>query len=218
MKILKNEKLSDKIVEKIIMMIENKEIEAGKKIPGEIALSKEFGVSRGILREAFNTLESKGYITRKNGDGTYINEKVKTTEMIYKALKNAEYIELFEAREAIEQKMIELIIEKSSDQEILELEEEVKLEKIQKSRNTNFHLKLAELSKNKIFYNFILVYYDLIAEIGEKTYHKEGRCSEVSNEHDDIVRLIKNRDKEGAKKLICSHFESVKNIIREELE
>lgn len=218
MKILKSEKLSDKVVERIIKMIENKEIEAGKKMPGEIALSKEFGVSRGILREAFNILESKGYITRKNGDGTYINEKVKTAEMIYKALKDAEYIELIEAREAIEQKMIELIIEKSSDQEILELEEEVKLEIIEKSKNTNFHLKLAELSKNSIFYNFIQVYYDLIAEIGEKTYHKEGRCREVSNEHLEIVKLIKIRDKEGAKKLICSHFELVKKLIKEGLE
>lgn len=217
MKIIRQEKLSEQIADSFIIQIESNYYNPGEKIQGETSLAKELGVSRGILREALNILESKGYIIRKPGKGTFINEKINFKEKFINSLKNAEYIELLEAREAIEQKIIDLVIEKATNSEIdeieKEIEKEIEFEKNNVTRSTNFHLKLAEFSRNKILHNFILFYYDVIAELGEKTYSREGRREIVKKEHEEIFLAIKMRDKTKAKNLIAQHFYDARVII-----
>lgn len=48
----------------------------GGRIPGEIELAEQFGVSRGTLRQALSLLEREGSILRRQGDGTYANHYV----------------------------------------------------------------------------------------------------------------------------------------------
>ncbi len=45
----------------------------GSRLPSELALAIEFGVSRSTLRNAVNSLVTDGVIIRKHGNGSYIN-------------------------------------------------------------------------------------------------------------------------------------------------
>lgn len=49
----------------------------GARLPSESELSREFGVSRATIRTVLARLEAEGLILRKQGDGTYINERIK---------------------------------------------------------------------------------------------------------------------------------------------
>src|SRR5690348_8204436 len=71
---VKSVKLSDKVAQRIIGMVENGELKPGDKLPTETVLAEKLGVSRGILREALTVLQYQGYISRKPKDGTYIRE------------------------------------------------------------------------------------------------------------------------------------------------
>lgn len=49
----------------------------GAKLPQELDLAKNFGVSRGPIRQALSLLEADGLITRHRGRGTFVSDNIK---------------------------------------------------------------------------------------------------------------------------------------------
>ncbi len=47
----------------------------GKRLPSERMLSESLGVSRATVREAVGSLVSRGWLARRQGDGTYVVEQ-----------------------------------------------------------------------------------------------------------------------------------------------
>jgi GntR family transcriptional regulator len=54
----------------------NEEFQPDGRLPSEAELASEFGVSRATIRTALSTLAAEGFITRRQGDGTYVNKHV----------------------------------------------------------------------------------------------------------------------------------------------
>jgi len=77
----------------------------------------------------------------------------------------------------------------------------------------NFHLKIAELSKNILLINFIDNYYGLIEELGEKSNKKRERKLEIIEEHKGLINAIYNRDVVEAREALSYHLRKVKQII-----
>ncbi|GJM40180.1 MAG: putative HTH-type transcriptional regulator YmfC [Ardenticatenaceae bacterium] len=48
----------------------------GEKLPTELALTAEFGVSRATIRTVLTRLANEGLIVRRQGAGTYVNQRV----------------------------------------------------------------------------------------------------------------------------------------------
>jgi GntR family transcriptional regulator, transcriptional repressor for pyruvate dehydrogenase complex len=66
---IKKQKASDLIVEEIWKLILSGKLKPGDRLPPEHTLVERFGVSKVTLREALQTLETYGHITRKRGPG-----------------------------------------------------------------------------------------------------------------------------------------------------
>lgn len=47
----------------------------GERLPSELAICEQFGVSRTTVRQALAALESEGLIRREKGRGTFVNER-----------------------------------------------------------------------------------------------------------------------------------------------
>lgn len=214
-----NDRLSDKIVSQIMNMVREGSIKPGEKLPNEAVLSEQFGVSRGILREALTQLQSQGYIRRKPKDGTYIQEDIQNimmNESMNDLLKQATYTDLLDFRESLEMKMVERVIERASDEEILELIEGLGIAsnaEIQHSMDHYFHYKLAQVSKNIFFMNFIDTYYDLITEIAAYSNRDQSRRDQIAEEHLAIAKAIQKRDKEAARMAVHHHVKMVEKKI-----
>lgn len=212
---VRNDRLSDKIVNQMINMMREGSLKAGDKLPNEDLLSEQFGVSRGILREALTQLQAQGYIRRKPKDGTYIQDNIQgmlMNESMSELIKKATYSDLLDFRESLELKMAERVIERASDEEIEELLEGLGVagnEEIQHNMDHYFHYKLAQASRNIFFMNFIDTYYDLISEIAYKSNHDQVRRNQIAEEHLAIATAISNRDKKAAKKAILHHMSMV---------
>jgi len=58
--------------------IQNPEYKKGKKLPNEVDLAKQLGVSRSTMRQAINKLVYDGLLIRKKGVGTIVNNIVST--------------------------------------------------------------------------------------------------------------------------------------------
>jgi len=217
---IKSETLSGRVVKVIMKLIESHELMPGDKLPPENEFAEKLGVSRGILREALAILQFQGFIVRKPKDGTYIREvsieEISADSMV-KSLKNSTYIDLIELREALELKSIELAVKRADDKAILEIKaylESVDIDDENYSiSDYNFHMKIAELSKNVLLMNFIDNYYDLIREMGEKSNSNRRRRSEIFDEHKNLINALLERDTEKAKNCLRYHLHQVKDNV-----
>ena len=55
----------------------------GSRLPSESDLSQELGISRATLRTVLAKLAAEGLILRKQGDGTYVNERIRDVDTRY---------------------------------------------------------------------------------------------------------------------------------------
>jgi GntR family transcriptional regulator len=58
------------------LFVNRRKLSEGDRLPSEIDLAKEFGVSRTVLRETYRLLERDGLITVKGGAGTFLGGSV----------------------------------------------------------------------------------------------------------------------------------------------
>ncbi len=215
---VQSERLSDKVVNQILSLIERGNLKPGDKFPSETEFAKQLGVSRGILREALTILQSKGYISRKPKDGTYIREffeKKDFHESILETFQKASYLDLLEVRETLETKIIELVVERGTDEELEEVEKYLvnEVEDFNVVADQGFHQKIAALTKNTILINFMYVYYDMIHDLASKTLKSEKCREQLIKEHRRILNALKERDVEKAKSVMKFHLSKVKESV-----
>ena len=65
--------LSDEIVERIIVLISDKVLKPGERLPSEKDLASQFGVGRTTIREALRSLAVLGIVDGRVGEGTYVS-------------------------------------------------------------------------------------------------------------------------------------------------
>lgn len=70
------QKLSDIILAQLEELIIEGSLQPGEKLLPERELAKQFDVSRPSLREAIQKLEAKGVVTRKQGGGTFVSNRI----------------------------------------------------------------------------------------------------------------------------------------------
>ncbi len=220
---IRTDRLSDKIVNQMVTMMREGTLKPGDKLPNEALLAEQFGVSRGILREALTQLQAQGYIRRKPKDGTYIQDDIQSLLMndsVNELFKKTTYSDLLDFRETLELKMVERVIERATDEEIEEIIEGLGIadtEELQHDMDHYFHYKLAQASKNIFFMNFIDTYYDLITEIANRSNHDQVRRNQIAEEHMAIAKAIEARDKKAAREAVMHHMKMVdKTVIGEE--
>ncbi|MCT4564289.1 MAG: FadR family transcriptional regulator [Maledivibacter sp.] len=216
---VRSERLSDKVVSQILGLIERGKLKPGDKLPSETEFSKQLGISRGILREALTILQSKGYVSRKPKDGTYIREFFEKKDFqgsILESFQKASYLDLLEMREPLEIKIVELVIRRSTDEELEEIEKTLvqNPDDFSLVSDQAFHQKIASLTKNTILTNFMYVYYDMIHDLANKTLRSGERREQLINEHMDILKALKERDIEKAQATMSFHLKKVKETVR----
>jgi GntR family transcriptional repressor for pyruvate dehydrogenase complex len=219
-KTLKNENLSEKVSNEIVQMILDSTLKTGEKLPSEPVLSSQLGISRGILREALTILSAKGFIKRTPGCGTFIRDlpeySANGEEAVLKLFKNASYLDILEVRGPLEKLCVELVISRASDQEIENLEkdlQDLRQKGMSEIVNFNFHLRLAELSKNLILINLISSYSGLINEFAHDVYAIDERYKNSLNEHFKILEAIKKRDFKTATTTMEEHLTKAKEML-----
>lgn len=72
----KSKKLSDKYTQEILKEIKTGIYANTYKLPSESEIAKQFGISRTLVRDCLSVLEREGFISRKHGFGTILNQHV----------------------------------------------------------------------------------------------------------------------------------------------
>jgi len=218
-------RLYESVIEQIMDLIKNNELKPGDKLPPERELAEKFSISRGSLREAFRVLESRGLIKSKPGGGRYIreirNNGYNNTENIILSLEKSSILELLEAREIFEVKIVKLAAQRATPEDIKSIEralnkmnEEEELEVDRKTESdTEFHLAIARASHNFVFVNIIKLHLDLLKETREKTQQIPGRREERWHEHQAIFQAIKKHNCKKAGEVMLKHLRNIRQIV-----
>lgn len=70
---MKNQSLSQQTARRLYSLIAaEKRFAPGEKLPNELELSQEMGVSRATLREAIQALAAQGVLEVRRGRGTFV--------------------------------------------------------------------------------------------------------------------------------------------------
>jgi len=79
MRILPAKSIANQVDEVLLERIRAGAYLPGSRMPSESELSDELGVSRATVRTALAKLAANGFILRKQGDGTYVNLRIRET-------------------------------------------------------------------------------------------------------------------------------------------
>ena len=211
--------LSRMVGDKIRGYIADKGLKAGDQLPTERDLAEQLEVSRPVIREALGTLEALGLIVKRQGKGIFLtdpNFSVLFHEMMGVWQQDEGSSEqLLQFRVLLEQASVESIIELAeeadferiyaliaqSEQETLTLSEFIKLDYL-------FHRELLSLTCNPLFSQLTDVinkYFHWVETSKLKDGSFPGR-EETIRQHRDLVRLLQEKDKEGAVQLLKTHL------------
>ena len=167
----------------------------------ETTLALELGTSRTPLREALNRLTAEGLLHSVKGKGFFC-----------RSLNTKQVVELYEARMAIERQAAIAVCERASDEEIAEFVEYAN--KFEKSytepgsmnsvdADENFHIKLAQLSGNKLL---ISILENINARIRFMRWIDISERLDVTHgEHVAIARAIADRNTDLVVKTLEEH-------------
>jgi DNA-binding GntR family transcriptional regulator len=179
-------------------------IVAGSKL-SEMELSTKYGVSRAVVREAINRLETCHLVERKPNVGARVV-----------SLTPEGLIQLYQVRESLEGMAARLAAKNMSDDEIADLKnlltthfQEVKGGETyyQEAGDVDFHYRIIVGSKNDHLISMLVNgLYHLIRMYRVQLGMAGPRVSTAFDEHKNIVQAISNRDEELAEMLMRRHI------------
>ncbi len=190
-------------------------IPAGSKL-SETELSTKYQVSRAVIREAINRLESCHLVERKANVGARIV-----------SLTPEGLIQLYQVREALEGMAARLAAKNMSDEEIADLTalldnhfQTVKGGEsyYQEAGDLDFHYRIILGSKNQHLIEVLVNgIYHLIRMYRVQLGMAGPRVTTAFDEHKHVVQAIANRDEELAEMLMRRHILYSKNNIERKL-
>jgi DNA-binding FadR family transcriptional regulator len=203
----------------------NGEWTSGMKITSEIQLSQDLGVSRMSVREAIEKMVALNILTKKQGEGTFVNEltpSIYLNSLIPMILFNKDnLIDVLEFRKIIEVESAGLCAERCDDETILKLEHHYQVMCDSKNKSPEFtdadyqfHMEIAKGTKNSLIIKVNSVLTDIWTYQQKEINSYLGPHGGVY-EHRKILNAIKDRDRELSALFMERHIQRTLNEIRE---
>ena len=160
----REQRLFERVAEKIMLLIDDGVWQAGDKLPAERELAQGFGVSRTVVREAVKVLEARGVLESVSGSGVFVraadSDIVTRSFQTYLQLLSDANVEpkIAEIRRVLETEIAALAAERATDEQRAELTKICReMREYAGSARTladldfRLHLALAHATQNDLF-------------------------------------------------------------------
>lgn len=192
----------------------------GDKLPSEAGLTREYDVSRTVVREAIASLRADGLVEVRHGVGVFVLEPAAPANS-FKPVDRARIssmIELLELRAAIEIEAAGLAAERRSPaQEEALFERFDELERLAGEGSSTvaadlaLHLAVADATNNPRFREFLILMGEHLIPRSVLPDHVENTAppryiEQIQSEHRAIIAAIAERDGAGAREAMRAHL------------
>lgn len=197
--------LTDEIADIVRDRILKGEYEIGEKIK-ENQIATELRVSRTPIREAFKLLENEGLIDYIPNRGCFA-----------KGFTKQDVDDIYAVRAALEQLAVERAVERITEEEIKDLEEQCDLMEFYARKkdakkvlelNSVFHDGIYRTTRSRFMAQVLRSYKGYIEKTRKSVFYDEAYLDAILREHREILDAIKSRDKEKAAEAVTSHLQS----------
>lgn len=189
------------------------------RLPPERLLAETYGVARGTVRDALKRLESEKFVEIRPGSGTHIVHD--QTDRINSPIKQANPLELIDARFALEPHMCRLAVLHGRQQDFDKMEElcgymdasvgdPVKFAE----SDAEFHRFLANCTANRLL---IWIIGQITAVRSQDEWRRmrqltlnESIISQYNVQHRQILNAIRSREPERAANHMKEHLETAR--------
>lgn len=200
----------DLIGSTISASILDRSLRPGTWLP-EDTIGEHFGVSRTVVRSALNRLQQVKLVEFRKNRGAFVVEP---------GIEEAR--DLLDARHAVEEAIVDRVIDKASDEDLAQLElriarEEHAHQHFARERvvqlSGEFHIELGRLSGNRVLEDFIELLVRRTALV-IALYGNPSDNSCLAPDHRRLVEAIRARDRTAAHRIMSQHLRVIEGNLR----
>jgi GntR family transcriptional repressor for pyruvate dehydrogenase complex len=232
---IKPRRVSDQVFEQLRAYIARGRIKPGERLMPERELATSLQVSRTTVREALNKMVVMGILEQKQGQGTFVRAKDRSTIgsfMDVLGSEEATLTDLLDVRLGLESNAARFAALRATPADLNNLERRLAEMSAAATRGHSsvkadlaFHMAIAEASHNPLQVHLMRQFYDFMA-LGiernlallfageDRIFAGEDRIGTIALQHEQIAAGIRSRDPEAAVDAVQAHIET----IRERLE
>jgi GntR family transcriptional repressor for pyruvate dehydrogenase complex len=227
-------RLHNQIMNLLVVDIVTGEREPGERLPPEGDLALEFGVSRGVAREAIRGLEERGLVRVKHGRGSTVTPRhswnVLDPDVLAALLQSDDRTEvvgeLLETRKLIEVECAGLAAERATDEDLTAIAEALArtvssaqraarnraAEQMFVEADVRFHQAILGGAHNRVLSRLMEPVRRVIM-VAQSHSRSELRFSAGIHEHTAIAQAIAARDVRAARAAMARHLDSVEEML-----
>ena len=208
------QRLYQKVANKILAMITAGAYPPGTRLPGERELAERFDVSRVVVREAEISLEALGHVEIKVGSGVYVREP---DNIDLSRLPDVSAFELTQTRLLFESESAALAARIITDEQIAELEHTI--ERMANATHDtpdgdaadrDFHMLISKATGNAANVFMMENLWRMRTELPDVRKVYAAVCVEDSShrvdEHAEILDALRARNPDAARRAMRHHF------------
>jgi DNA-binding FadR family transcriptional regulator len=227
-------RLHNQIMNLLVGDIVSGERAPGERLPPEGDVALEFGVSRGVAREAIRGLEERGLVRVKHGHGSTVtprhNWNVLDPDVLGALLQSDDrsdvVAELLETRKLIEVECAGLAAQRATDDDLTAIAEALAravssaqrasrnrvAEELFVEADVRFHRAILGAAHNRVLSRLMDPVRGVIM-VAQNHSRAELRFRAGIDEHTAIAQAIASRDVAGAREAMAGHLASVENML-----
>ncbi len=225
----RRKRLSSQVAEQIEKLITAKQLNPGDLLPPEREISSQMEVSRPVVREGLQRLETLGLI-RKDRSGIWICE-LDIKSYLQSTVNAANLLigvddelrrQVWQMRYVLEVEIAAIAAKEASPKDIAQLRRIVQeqskiLDDAKKYGETSFefHQYLAEMTRNKIFLFIISSLREVLSRYFYRTLTVPGESRDSHAYHQEILQAVESGSAERARKAMYEHLKSTEKIHNE---
>lgn len=219
---------TERTIDAITGLIGDGRIARNTRLPPELELAAQIGVSRGSLREAVRVLAYLGILDVRVGDGTYVTNLdganlLRGLNLFGQVANEKTVLEIFEIRRVLESSTAAMAASRITPEQLSELEEN--LEALRSETDVEnfvrldirFHDLIAAATGN-VSLRMLCASFSAQTQRARlaRSRNVEGILSRSSAEHEDIFRHIKSGEPALAAAASTSHVANVEHWLLQE--
>lgn len=222
MQVERKPKRAEKVIETLKARIEAGDLQPGDKLPTEVELVRDFGVSRTVVREAIAALAGDGLVQARQGAGVFVLDRPKTglggLAMDLRGSLSA-VLNVLEVRMAVEIEAAALAAQRRSAAQEGDIREaferftrELLADKPTGEADFLFHRAIATATNNPFYVEILDVLgrrtipRDLFSMVAPEVVQSRGYLESLQTEHAAILDAIALSDPDAAREAMRSHL------------
>lgn len=214
---MEKQSLSQQTARRLYRLIAaEKRLSPGEKLPNELELSQEMGVSRATLREAIRELVTQGVLEVRRGRGTFVSRRVEeindfgfsTLDQVKGQLRD-----LFELRAVFEPEMAALACSRASAEELADILAQgervaaaIRAGEDRTRADRDFHAAIVRATHNEFMTRLLPIISQAVETAIGSGGHSDKLAEHTLRDHALLMEFFTKRDSEGARCAMSIHM------------